>query len=75
VAKRHDDDDDDAKDEDLRREMDEAEEREFRWTGKRMARRPGTESMIGRMAETKKGGAALRCARCIVLLVVFLLQF
>lgn len=49
MAKRHADDVGDASDEVLSREMEEVEEREaVRWPGRRIARRPGTEIMIGR---------------------------
>lgn len=51
MAKRHAD-VGDASDEVLSREMDEVEEREaVRWPGRRIARRPGTEIMIGRPKE------------------------
>lgn len=68
MAKRHEGDVGDANDEVLRSEMEEeVEEREaVRWPGRRTARRPGTESMIGRPTENKEGGgigcAVIRCA-------------
>lgn len=71
MAKRHEDDVGDANDEVLSREMEEVvEEREaVRWPGRRTARRPGTESMIGRPTENKRRSrrdscTVIRCAVC-----------
>lgn len=62
MAKRHEDDVDDANDEVLSREMDEVEEREaVRWPGRRIARRPGTESMMGRPTGSERGKRWLLC--------------
>lgn len=61
MAKRHEADVGGASDEVLSREMDEVEESEaFRRPGRRTARRPGTEIMIGRPTETH----CIRCGFC-----------
>lgn len=39
--------------------MDRGEEREVRWPGKRIARRPGTESMMDRARRDRRDDAAL----------------
>lgn len=53
MAKRREDDVDDASDEVLSREMEEVDEREaVRPPGRRIARRPGTDIMIGRPTES-----------------------
>lgn len=65
MAKRHGDDVGDASDEVLSREMEEEREA-VRWPGRRIARRPGTEIMMGRPTELycgleSKADLSVRC--------------